>query len=185
MKLYQNATRIDLNSGVHFLATPTQGAANERRTNDLFATHGLSATRRFSSMRATLQRQSQNQNFLLSRSVSLHGLRPVNPPRIPSRYRKSVCEHSGQNSITPGFVASEFPATHWPTPTKSGLGKFMPTSPKPSSPQPQNSTPTPTWDSIWKTRYTPWIQRPSICVSRCFHGQLFAEPSRLSRCIRC
>ena len=87
MKLYQNATRIDLNSGVHFLATPTQGAANERRTNDLFATHGLSATRRFSSMRATLQRQSQNQNFLLSRSVSLHGLRPVNPPRIPSRYR--------------------------------------------------------------------------------------------------
>ena len=85
--LHQKTTRIDLNSVVHFLAVPAQGAANVHRTNNLFATHGLSATRRFSSMRATLQRQSQNQNVLLFRSVSMHGLRTINRSRITPRYR--------------------------------------------------------------------------------------------------
>ena len=85
--LHQKTTRIDLNSVVRFWATLAQGIANEHRTNNLFATYGLPATRGFSSMRATIQRRSQNQNFLMLRPISRHGLRTINQPRIAPRHR--------------------------------------------------------------------------------------------------
>ena len=85
--LHQKTTRIDLNSVVHFLAIPAQGAANVHRTNNLFATYRFPTTRRFSSMRATIQRRPQNQNILMLRPISRHGLRTINQPRIASRHR--------------------------------------------------------------------------------------------------
>jgi len=67
--LHQKTTWIDFSDVVLFRGHSTQGVAHVHRTHDLFATYGLSATRRLSSMRATLRRQSQNPNFLLSRPV--------------------------------------------------------------------------------------------------------------------
>ena len=183
--LHHKTTRIDLNSSVHFSAIPTRGAADERWTNDLFATHGLSATRHVSSMRATLQRPSQNQNILLSRSISRHGLRPTDRPRISARYRSLFANVWPKTLSRLLFAANKFPATRWPTPIKCGPGIFTRTSLKRSSPPPPNSMPRPTWDSNWTTRSTPWIQPLSICVCRCSHGQRFVEPSRISRCTRC
>jgi len=72
MMLRQKTIRIDLNAIVQFWATPVQGVANERRANNLFTTNGLPATRRFSSMRATLQRRPQNQNTLICKSIQTY-----------------------------------------------------------------------------------------------------------------
>ena len=85
--LYQKTTWIDFSDAVLFRGHSTQGVAHVHRTHYLFATYGLSATRRLSSMRATLRRQSQNQKLLMPRPISLHGLRSTHRQRITPRYR--------------------------------------------------------------------------------------------------
>jgi len=119
MLLHQITTRIDLNSDIDSLALISQGAANEHRTNNLFATNRLSATRSISAMRATIQRQPQNQNILLSRPVSGHGVRPTDRQGITARHRSlltnvwtktvsrrlslqtNLTQHSGQRQSNP------------------------------------------------------------------------------------
>ena len=48
---------------------------------------GASSTPYFPSMRRSVQRQLQGQGILLPRTISLHGVRPVNVPRELARYR--------------------------------------------------------------------------------------------------
>src|SRR6266478_5600568 len=64
-----------------------KGLDDERREVSLRATHGLVAQARFRSLRPEIQRQLPCQAVLMLRSVSVHGIRSVDLPTQPPRYR--------------------------------------------------------------------------------------------------
>ena len=66
---------------------PSKGLANVQRSISLLATNGLFSKTRFQQMRSSLSRQSSNKDFLMSRSVPLHGICPANLQRKSAGHR--------------------------------------------------------------------------------------------------
>ena len=65
----------------------SKGLANVQRSISLLATNGLFSKTRFQQMRSSVSRQSSNKDFLIPRSVPLHGFCPANLQRKSAGHR--------------------------------------------------------------------------------------------------
>jgi hypothetical protein len=86
MLLQQIITRIDLNCDIDSLALTSQGAANERRTNYLFATHGLSARLNFYTLLQIL-------------SISLFEKMPILQAFSQQEYKTAIGDNDNQLNL--------------------------------------------------------------------------------------
>ena len=71
----------------HLRAAMCGGLNYVHRQARFLSGNGASSAPCFSSVRRSVQRQLQGQGVLLPRTISLHGVRPVNVPRELARYR--------------------------------------------------------------------------------------------------
>ena len=81
---------IDLKSILycdHSCNSNTKGVVNEYWQNYIFTNYGFLAHARISKMCQSLSRQLQSAKLFLLRSIPMHGIRPTNFSRKPSRHR--------------------------------------------------------------------------------------------------
>ncbi len=74
----------------------------------LFSSHGTFTMAYISSLCSTLSRRPQDSILFLSRSVSMHGICPVNLPRKPTRYR-GLLTCSTQQVVSHGHSRRHLP----------------------------------------------------------------------------
>ena len=74
----------------------SKGLANVQRSISLLATNGLFSKTRFQQMRSSVSRQSSNKNFLMPRSVPLHGVRPANLQRKSEGHRNMSASNAAE-----------------------------------------------------------------------------------------
>ena len=104
-------TVIDLNSILYYrrsFGPKLQGATDEHSAYRLRPDHGLLAASRVPKMRSPLPRGLQDQEFFLSRSVPLSGLRPADLPGKPSRYRGLPANHE-EPALPHGYPRPRLP----------------------------------------------------------------------------
>ena len=74
----------------------SKGLANVQRSISLLATNGLFSKTRFQQMRSSVSRQSSNKDFLMPRSVSLHGVCPANLQRKSAGHRNMSASNAAE-----------------------------------------------------------------------------------------
>src|SRR5438552_8765325 len=106
--------------------TSVPGIADEAGQTCLRTAHATFAVVHVPTLRRQVQRRAQDQEFLVPRSISVHGLRTAHVSREPAT-SKPACELRSRSSITWAFD-DESPAARWPMPTKCATGASMPSS---------------------------------------------------------
>src|SRR3989338_4278783 len=100
---------IDLKSPVRFShSSSKKGMAYEYLQNYFHPSHGASAASGVSQMRPALPRRLQNKNIFMPRSISGDGLRAVELPGKPARYRSLPSGHE-QQTLSHGNPRRDFP----------------------------------------------------------------------------
>jgi len=88
--LHDSFAKINLNPNLSFCRFSfhqTAGVADVRGQNRLFTSNGFPSPKRAGPLYSKVSRQFQSTKFHLSGAILLHGLRPIDRTRQPSRYR--------------------------------------------------------------------------------------------------
>jgi len=92
-------TVFDLNSSPYHgqaFTNSLKGPANVQISISLLTINGLFSKTRIQQMRSSVPRQSSDKNFLMSRTVSLHGICPANIQRKSAGYRNMSASNAAK-----------------------------------------------------------------------------------------
>ena len=111
------------------------GGIDEHGQAGVRATHAAFAADNVSPLRGALWRSAQGQELLLSRSVSLHGVRSTHLSRKPARHR-SVPARASEQALPHGHQEPGFAQHSGRCQRERATGASTPTSPSRSLPSP-------------------------------------------------
>lgn len=148
-----------------------------------FSGHGLRACPCLSAVRGTVSRQLQGQEFLLSRSVSLHGVCPAHLPGKSARYRNMPSIPTAE-AVPYGYPRQGVALNDRRCQRTERLAHLCRSGACTDSYSPQAVQQRASLPSSWNRPSMPSMRRRSICVSPCFLGHTSGKRKARSSCIR-